>query len=292
VDAAAAAGVEVREGFVFDEVLSDGNRVTGIRGRAEGAVVEERAKIVVGADGMRSAVAGAVRAEKILERPTLNCAYYSFFSGIDTEATAYAEMVNSECVCALPTHDGLTMVWVGWPHARFGEFKSDIDGNFARTLGAATVWGERLLAGRREERWVGTQDLPNFFRRSHGPGWALAGDAGYHKDPSTAQGISDAFKSAELLAEAIDDGLSGRAPLDDALARYETTRNERAMPIFEWTQRASELKPLSPRTKMLLEAVKPSREHTNRFLGLNAGTVLATDYFSMENIARIVGAVG
>ena len=34
-----------------------------------------------------------------------------------------------------------------------------------------------------------------------GPGWALVGDAGYHLDPITAQGMLDAFRDAELLAD-------------------------------------------------------------------------------------------
>jgi 2-polyprenyl-6-methoxyphenol hydroxylase-like FAD-dependent oxidoreductase len=51
-----------------------------------------------------------------------------------------------------------------------------------------------------------------------GYGWALVGDAGYDKDPITAQGISDAFIDAESLSNALDDGWSGHAPLHDALA--------------------------------------------------------------------------
>ena len=50
---------------------------------------------------------------------------------------------------------------------------------------------------------------PNYFRKPYGPGWALVGDAGYNKDFITAQGISDAFRDAELCATAIDDAFSG-----------------------------------------------------------------------------------
>ena len=62
-------------------------------------------------------------------------------------------------------------------------------------------------------------------RRTAGLG--LVGDAGYHKDPYLAQGISDAWRGAELLAEAIDAGLGGRQPLDGALAEYERRRTRR-----------------------------------------------------------------
>ena len=64
----------------------------------------------------------------------------------------------------------------------------------------------------RAERYFGTGDIPNFFRKPYGDGWALAGDAGYHKDPCTAQGISDAFRSAEWLADAIHAGDTGATP--------------------------------------------------------------------------------
>ena len=58
--------------------------------------------------------------------------------------------------------------------------------------------------------FAGTGHLPNRYRRSAGPGWALVGDAGHFKDPSTGMGMSDAFMAADLLAEALDLGLTGR----------------------------------------------------------------------------------
>src|SRR5687767_1807370 len=58
VDAAVEAGVELREGFTVDELLASDGVVTGIRGHARGgAAVTERARVVIGADGMRSLVA-------------------------------------------------------------------------------------------------------------------------------------------------------------------------------------------------------------------------------------------
>ena len=42
---------------------------------------------------------------------------------------------------------------------------------------------ERVRCGRREERFNGAADMSNFFRKPYGPGWALVGDAGCHKDP-------------------------------------------------------------------------------------------------------------
>ena len=86
-----------------------------------------------------------------------------------------------------------------------------------------------------EEKYIGTNDQRNFFRKPYGPGWALVGDAGYHRDFVTGLGITDAFRDAELLAEALDAGFSGRQPLDEALAGYESTRNEIAEPLYDLT---------------------------------------------------------
>ena len=139
-----------------------------------------------------------------------------------------------------------------------------------------------------KQRFVGTADLQNFFRRSQGPGWALVGDAAYHKDPITAQGISDSFRYAELLADAIDEGLSGRRPLSEALADYERRRTESALPLFEWACRTAELRAPSGKTRDLVAALQSNAEDTSRMMGLTAGTVLARDFFQADNIARIL----
>ena len=128
----------------------------------------------------------------------------------------------------------------------FHAFRADIEGNFYRMLDAVPALSERVRAGSRKERWYGTADLANFLRKPYGPGWALVGDAGYHKDPILAQGISDAFRDAELLANAIDDGLASRAPLEDALRAYEERRNDAALPGYEENCAAAEFLPPPP----------------------------------------------
>ncbi|MBO0723937.1 MAG: NAD(P)/FAD-dependent oxidoreductase, partial [Blastocatellia bacterium] len=124
--------------------------------------------------------------------------------------------------------------------------------------------------------------------KPYGPGWALVGDAGYHKDPMTAQGITDAFRSAELLAEAVDDGLSGRQPLEDALARYEIRRNEELLPMYELTCQFATLAPSPPQMQELFAALRGNQEQTNRFLGTIAGTVSIQEFYSPENLQQIL----
>jgi len=290
VKAAVAAGAELRENFTVDEVCAEDDRVTGIRGHARGgATVTERARIVIGADGLNSIVAKAVQAPTYHEVPALTCAYYSYWSGLPC---AGAELYprDGRFIIAFPTNDDLTCVAAQWTHKEFHAYRADIEGNFLRTMELAPEFAERLRAARREARFVGTADLPNFFRVPHGPGWALVGDAGYHQDPNTGLGISNAFRDAELLADAIDAGFSGREPLDAALAGYEQRRNEAAMPVYDFTMQLASLEPPPPEMQQLFGALHGNQPDTDRFFGLIAGTTSIPEYFAPENMQRIIGA--
>jgi 2-polyprenyl-6-methoxyphenol hydroxylase-like FAD-dependent oxidoreductase len=106
-----------------------------------------------------------------------------------------------------------------------------------------------------------------------------------------AQGIADAFRDAALLAEAIDAGLSGRRPLEETLDEYERRRNDVATPVFDYTCQRAALEPPPPPTRRLLAALRGNPEETDRFLNTVAGTVPITEFFSPENVRRVMDAV-
>src|SRR5207244_1178312 len=103
---------------------------------------------------------------------------------------------------AAPTHDDLTLVVAGWPFAEFDANKRDIEGNYLKMFDLVPEFADRIRGAKREARFSGTA-VPNYFRKPFGPGWALVGDAGYNKDFITAQGITDAFRDAELCPTAL-----------------------------------------------------------------------------------------
>jgi flavin-dependent dehydrogenase len=289
VDAAAAAGVEVREHFVVTDLLIDGDRVTGVRGHAVGgATVTEQARIVVGADGVRSLVARTVQAPTYDVRPVLACTYYTYWSDLPLVGPELYPRPD-RMIVAGPTNDEQTLVIVYWPIASFHAVRTDIEGHFFAALDVVPHLAERARAGRRSERFRGTADLRNFFRRPYGPGWALVGDAAYHKDPITAQGISDAFRDAELLTDAIDAGFAGRQLLEEALADYERRRNAAVRPIYDLTCQLAALQPPTPEMQALFGALRHDQEQTDRFFGTIAGTVPIPEFFSPENLGRIIG---
>lgn len=268
LDGAGEAGAELRERFTVSELLFDGDRVTGIRGRAvNGRTVTERARIVVGADGMRSLVARTVEAPEYRTQPTLTCAYYSYWSGARvTGAEVYAR--DQRVVIAFPAGPDLTAVFIAWPVAEFHAFRADIERNFLATLDLAPGLAERVRGGERVHHFVGSAILPNFFRRPYGPGWALVGDAGYHKDPYLAQGINDAFRDAELVAEAIDEGLAGPRELAEALGDYERRRNAEAMPRYELNVGFARLEPPPPEMQQMLTSMAGDQAAIDRFWGV------------------------
>jgi 2-polyprenyl-6-methoxyphenol hydroxylase-like FAD-dependent oxidoreductase len=288
--AAAEAGAEVREGFLVDEIARDDERVVGIRGHADGsAQVTERAHVVIGADGMRSLVARSIKPATYNVKPTLSCVYYSYWSGVPmTRGELHA--LDRRAIIVAPTNDDLIMIYIAWPRSEFHQIRGDIEGAFLRTVDLAPQFAERLRQGKREARFVGTGDLPNFFRKPYGPGWALVGDAGYHLDPSTGQGITDAFRDAELLTEALDASFSGPQPLDEALGDYERQRNEASLPMYEFTCQGAALNPPTPEELALFEALAGNQDQIDRYFGILTGAVSIPEFFDPDNIGRILAS--
>jgi flavin-dependent dehydrogenase len=289
VDAADRAGVEVRERFTLDEVVIEDGVVAGIRGHGEdGKTVLERARVVIGADGRNSQVAKAVRPEHYNEKPMLQWSYYTYWSGLPIEGMEIVVRPDRGWG-AFPTNDGLTLLVVGWPYAESKAYKADVEANYLKTLELAPELSERMRGATREDRFYGGA-VPNFFRKPFGLGWALVGDAGYNKDPITAQGISDAFHDAELCATAVDEAFDGRQSFDDAMSSYHQTRDARVLPIYEFTTQLATLELPPPEMQQLLGAVHGNREAMNAFVSIIAGTVSPVEFFDPEHIGHIMSA--
>jgi flavin-dependent dehydrogenase len=290
VVAAADAGVEVREAFTVEELVFDDDRVVGIRGHEKGGeTVTERARVVIGADGKHSLVAKAVDAERYNEIPPLESGYYAYWSGLPVDGfKTIIRAEHSRGFGIIPTHDDLTCVIVGWPYREFATNKSDVEGTYMRAFDLAPEFADRIAGATRETRFVGTGDLPNYFRKPYGPGWALVGDAGYHKDPITAFGIHDAFLSAELLTTALDDAFAERRPYDEAMAAYQQARDEHGLPIYGFTTEFAKVEPPPPEMQQLLGAVHASQDAMDDFVSVMAGTLPAPEFFAPENVGRIM----
>jgi flavin-dependent dehydrogenase len=277
VRAAAEEGAVVREGFSVTDVISENDAIAGVIGHQKGSrEVPERAQVLVGADGVSSRISRALGVPSHDEVASLTVLYYAYWSGTSVTKAEFHSPGGVQ-LSAFPTHDGLACVAIALPVARRLELRRDVHGTLEAELAGAGSLGARVLAGRRETRFFGPAAWPNFFRRSHGPGWALVGDSGYHKDPVTAFGISDALCDAEALADAIEGGLSGRFSLDEGLASYEAERDRLAAPFYDYTLRVSALKAPSEQTLELLSTLDAAQ--TQRFFSMVAGSLPRQEFF-------------
>lgn len=292
VDAAREAGAEVIEGFTVEDLLFDEDgRAAGLRGRlADGTAREFRGRFVVGADGAHSTVAARAGASAYHSVPATGFVYYSYFSGLDWLYQNRTRDQRQFASCR--THDDLTMIAVMRRREDYREFRTDPDAGFQAVIDhvAPDLGADLRDNGRREEAFRAIHYPDNYYRESHGPGWALVGDAGYHKDPLTAYGITDAFLHAELLAQALDRGLSGAAPIDQAVADYARSRDRDSAGVFYLTVAMSELT-LSPLLDAVLTAVSRSPRHLRQFLTMVAGgQPTSAEFFAPQHLTDLYEA--
>lgn len=234
-EAAGEAGVDVRYHTSFrDVVRNEGGRVTGaVLTNGAGVDMTVNARLVVGADGIRSTVARRVGASLRKEARNALGHIYGYFEDLPLTDN-HGFFAPGLMVGSMPTNDGATVVVASTHRESLKDLRVEMnDERVLRELsrrandGFGTLLDEasiteapRVFAG-----------IHGFVRECAGPGWALVGDAGYFRDPVTAHGITDAFRDAELLANA------AAAGSDAALAVYQHQRDEVTADIWAITDR-------------------------------------------------------
>ncbi|MBI3943552.1 MAG: NAD(P)/FAD-dependent oxidoreductase, partial [Chloroflexi bacterium] len=235
-----------------------------------------------------SRIAQLVHAPAYRKQPSLTCWYLTYWSDFPCEGLEIHWRHHRIALC-LPTNDGLMMGAVGWAHGEFHAFRRDIEGNYLQTMAMMPALAERVAGARRVERFLAMADVPNFFRKPYGAGWALVEDAGHHKDPTLARGISDAFCDAALLATAVDAGLSGQREMSEALPLYEQQRNARAIPDNDFNLQSAHLEAWdNPDMLGLRAALRGNPQDTGRLFAAMFKVIPREVFFAPENLQRII----
>jgi flavin-dependent dehydrogenase len=238
VDTARAAGAEIRERTRVTGLLrADDGRVTGVTwsGR-DGSSGEIRAKLVVGADGRRSAVARMVGARTHHQWDNRRMMAYAYYRDPreDLRHIAMQWRQGTDLVTIFPCDGDASVVLLMPPVGRAAEFRADSVTAFESTVASIPQLRDRLVGCSRESNVLISYEHPAYFRHSTGPGWALVGDAGHFKDPVTASGIRDALRFGRLLGEAAAPPLDDAGRLDAALAAWEVDRDAQCLPMYQW----------------------------------------------------------
>jgi 2-polyprenyl-6-methoxyphenol hydroxylase-like FAD-dependent oxidoreductase len=231
-DAARSAGADVRHGVVLSELQY------GADSRVVGAWLRDNddnrigvgCDLLIGADGRQSTVARLVEAETYVHGTSASGCVFGYFENVERDGSHW-HFVENAAAGVIPTNDGQHCVFATVPGPAFtATFRGGVERAFMQILETnspelrADV-GRALMVGRLR----GFAGVLGHIRQSHGPGWALVGDAGYFKDPITAHGITDALRDAELLAAAIADGRPG------ALEAYQQQRDALSRGLFQIT---------------------------------------------------------
>lgn len=284
-DGAVAAGVDFRQGCAVNDLLFEDDRVVGVRYTTPGGgQATDRARLVVGADGMRSLVARKTGAQNVIEHPRMTCTYYSYWSGVPSDFELYAR--PGRWIGVIPTNDDLTLLMAYFPQDEFSEMRKAVEPAYldAFRTTAPELW-ERMAAGKREEQLYGTGHQQNYFRKAFGPGWALVGDAVNHKDSITARGITEAFVQAQSLTDHIGDGLHEDAVLNAALRRYENDLGGEALSHYQGALNVAELKP-EGRAEMLQKLVG-HQDQIDRYFSTLSGAISLDDFYNDELLALL-----
>lgn len=287
VDAATTAGAEFAESTSVRELVRDGDRVAGVRLKAAGGERDVRARLVVGADGMRSPTANLLGAPLEVSDPLASCVYYTTWSGIRTGFGFHER--PGRWIARIPTHDDLTLVSTYFPQPEFDRVRRDPVAAHLESLRANAPDVHEMLADAEQvDRIRGTGDQRNFYRRAHGPGWALVGDAGHHLDTITASGISNAFIQADILTDELSGtDLGDPAATDAATARFAARSRGATSGTYQATLDLARLALTRARVD-LMGAVGQSPEQTRRYFAMVVGILDSHDFFDDPDLLALL----
>ncbi|AEH09840.1 MULTISPECIES: NAD(P)/FAD-dependent oxidoreductase [Protofrankia] len=245
VTACREAGADVREKSVFEDVLWENGRAVGVRYRHNGRKYEIRARLVVGADGRQSRTAAAVGAWtpyrgskngrgfafRYMDDPALDTIHHEIY-GIYRS--------GPRIVLTLPSSPrGRLLVVFMTPADDIPRFQQGGERFWQEAVAEEPEVAERISGAQNVSQLRSTRKLASYYRRSSGPGWALAGDSGHFKDPVAGQGQRDALRHGRLLGEAVNAVLDDPAALDRALCAWEKNRDDDTRSSYHWGNRES-----------------------------------------------------
>ena len=285
VERAALSGVDVRTGVRVTELLREKGRVSGVVAGNE----RFRSQLVVGADGRKSTVAELTDAREYCLAPSERLFAWAYFEGVEPDGHLRIASREDLTYVAGPTDAGLYLAAACPPIGRRRSFLAERENSFMAALHA---WPELagILSGAERSGPIRVMaDWHGYFRTPAGPGWALLGDAGNFKDPSPAQGMADALRHGERLAEAIVAGLDG--DLDAELRRWGRWRDRDGREMHWFAADMGSAGRMRPLADQALRDIAADEESTRLFLRMLNHEVRPSQLFTAPRIAKAAAGV-
>ncbi|HSW80288.1 MAG TPA: NAD(P)/FAD-dependent oxidoreductase [Candidatus Saccharimonadales bacterium] len=283
---ARAAGAEVRPLTKLVSLLRDDERVTGAVVEHAGSSEEIRARIVVGADGHHSTMARLVDAEEYHGYDCPRAMYWAYWprpAWFDEDPRYLGGAMNcnfgDDVIFIFPTNHDLLLIGVAFPRTQLPEWKGQALQKLQETL-QRNPYTAPLTAELPATKVVGALKLRFFFRQAAGASWALVGDAGLFMDPSPGFGITDAFRDAKALGQAIIEGG------DQALVRYWRQRDAISIDLFEYARNRGELTHNNPLSRILYTKLAADVVLHKRMLAVQNRKRSPFDVFDIDDVKQ------
>jgi flavin-dependent dehydrogenase len=211
---------------------------------------------VVGADGKSSKVAEWVGAEKYDVAPALRPIYYGYFHGLEPRPIATVELFfgGDQIAFLFPMRDAEDCLALELQPEHFEEFRSNHTEAFLARMRKLPEMAQRMQNAHLEGKLIGVKGIENHFRKPYGPGWALTGDAGYLKDPSTGLGLGDALHQSFWLAESVGAWFDG-ADWEATMSAFQQKRDQVMKPFYDATLASTRMRDVGPAEQALLKAI-------------------------------------
>jgi flavin-dependent dehydrogenase len=276
-ETAVAAGAELRDRTEVVGLLRDGERVVGVEARHGDKVEAIRARLVVGADGRNSTVAKLTGAKEYLGYDNPRFSYWGYWPvpkawTDDPERAAFdasVELARDGVVRFAFRCDGdLLMLSVAPALSALDAFRGNHAAAYVESLRGGRYTGRLVEGSQPVGPVIGVKKLRFFFREAVGPGFALVGDAGLHKDPTPGIGMTDALRDARNLARAILEGGDG------ALRRYHLQRDVDSLELFQFAKDIGDPAYINPLNALVFERAEKRPDIAER-LALSVDRVIA-----------------
>ena len=280
VELAEEAGAHVLPGRKVTGLVGSGvggDPVCGVR-LDDGA--EMRAPWVLGADGRQSSVAHHLGLERLDERRGEVAMLLGYWRGLPASDWIRLDMHESSALMVAPCEDGVHLLTVAGPASLTRGTRTDVAARYRRMLlEFPAVLNPRLLdSAELISPVVGAPEtmMRGYYRAASGPGWALVGDAGHFKHPTTGQGIGDALAQAEHVARELLGG--------GDLTGYEQWRADRSAEAYEFSFRTARLP--EPRTAARYAGLAEDPVAGQQFLDTFTRTTGLADVFTPDRSSR------
>lgn len=269
--------VTVLEGFRVNELIFEGDIVAGVKGEdSQGVVQEFRATLVVGADGRHSVVRKLAKSEQKITSPSTVAIYFGYFSNIqhDGEATFEVYKRGENMAIFFPTNGNNYVVTANFPLANkrlLENFKKNREESLRQLLTEQfpnTTIRARLAAATLLEPIRGLHEYENYWYQGMGKGWALVGDAICFKDPAMAQGIHDAIRGAQLLADILKRNKEQLTQWDQIGEEYQQAIEAEFMVRFYMGCELSKNEPITEQQDTVNKLISAHPAVIEKFLGI------------------------